>query len=132
MSHFSRLATKFVDPPALLAALADLGYPAGVVEVHQQPQRLANVYDRRNPQSAHIILRQRVTDGYADTGFLRQADGCYAAIVDLSHPSTNQAWLNRLTQRYAYHVAVTQAAAQGFSLIQTEDENGELRLTFMR
>ena len=132
MSHFSKLATRFVDQAALLAALDDVGYPAHKVEIHARPQPLVNRWDSR-PQSAKIILRKEWTLGYADTGFLLQPDGSYAAIVDFSHHRTDEAWLQKITRRYAYHVAVKEAALQGFSLIQTtEDANGELVLTFTR
>ena len=43
------------------------------------------------------------------------------------------AWLGKLTQRYAYHVAMDQLGEQGFSLADEEqDEQGVIHLTLRR
>jgi len=134
MSHYSKVTTRLVDEAALLKALADLGFAA--VEVHERPLGLRGYKGDLRKDTAHVIIRRRFIGPYSnDIGFLRQADGSYAAIIsefDEVEKGYDQAWLNRLSQRYAYHVAVTQLTAQGFSLIEEQDENGELVLTLTR
>jgi hypothetical protein len=133
MSHYSKVTTRLIDEAALLKALADLGFAA--VEVHERPLGLRGYKGDLREDTAHVIIRRRYISPYSnDIGFLRQADGSFAAIISEfdADGGYDQAWLDRLGQRYAYHVAVTQLTAQGFSLIEEQDENGELVLTLTR
>lgn len=135
MSHYSKVKTKLVDQAALLKALADLGFEAHKVEVHERPQALRGYKGDLRPEAAHVILRRRfVGSGSNDIGFVRQDDGAFTAIISEYDQGRhyNQAWLDHLSQRYAYHVAVEQLTVQGFSLIEERDENGELVLTLTR
>lgn len=67
----------------LLAALAELGWGAGKVEVHAEPQTLMDWHGEKRPQKANIIIRRRNTGQGAsnDIGFLKNADGTYSPIV---------------------------------------------------
>ena len=134
MSHYAKIKTKLVDQAALLKALADLGF--GEVEVHERPLALRGYKGDLREDTAHVIIRRRfIGSSSNDIGFLRQSDGTYAAIIsefDQDAAGYDQTWLDQLSQRYAYHVAVTQLTAQGFSLIEEQDENGEIVLTMTR
>lgn len=134
MSHYTTVKTKLVDQAALVKALADVGYAE--LEVYAEPEGLRGYRGDLRADRAHIIIRRRFISSLSnDVGFLRQADGSFTAIIsefDAQSRGFNQAWLNKLHQRYAYHVAVDQLTSQGFSLIEERDENGEIVLTLTR
>ena len=67
----------------LLAALAELGWKDGAVEVHQTPQTLMDWHGQSRPQKANIIIRRRNTGLGAsnDVGFIKNADGTFSPIV---------------------------------------------------
>ncbi|NET49561.1 MAG: DUF1257 domain-containing protein, partial [Merismopedia sp. SIO2A8] len=48
-------------------------------------------------------------------------------------PLTVQGFLNRVTQRYAYHTVVNETTKQGFQIAQEQKaENGAIRLVLQR
>ena len=54
-------------------------------------------------------------------------------ISDLDRPRYNEQWLQKLSQRYAYHVAKEQLLEQGFHLVEeTVEANKTIRLTLRR
>jgi len=67
----------------LLAALAELGWSQGKVEVHAEPQTLLDWHGKERKEKANIIIRKRNTGQGAsnDIGFIRNADGTYSPIV---------------------------------------------------
>ena len=136
MSHFTQLRTRLMDQAALLLALNDLGFSSEKVLVPEQAKPLYGYRGDRREQTAEIIIRRKhISDSSNDIGFKRQPDGSFSAIIseyDADDLGYNQAWLNKLQQRYTYHATIQHLATQGFSLIQTEDANGELTLTLMR
>lgn len=134
MSHYTTVKTRLVDQGALVKALADLGFSD--LEIYDRPQGLRGYHGDLRADTAHVIIRRRFV-GYNsnDIGFRRQADGSFTAIIsefDAEHHSYTQVWLDKLQQRYAYHVAVEQLTSQGFSLIEERQENGEIVLTLAR
>ena len=133
MSHFTTIQTQFTNPEALLKALDDTGYKQ--VELHQEAQPLYGYQGDKRPQTAEIIIRrQYVGRASNDLGFKRQEDGTYRAIIsDYDRSRHNQEWLNRLNQRYAYHVATAKLEEQGFALIAEEkQEDGRIHLVARR
>jgi hypothetical protein len=133
MSHFTTVKTRLHDAQALVAALTDLGFKH--VEVHEQPQHLFGFLGDRRQQTAEIIIRKRHV-GWAsnDLGFKRGADGMFAAIISgYDRAKYNARWLEKLTQRYGYHVACRKLTEQGFDLVREENQaDGRIHLVLRR
>src|SRR5262245_16439249 len=103
MSHFTHLQTRIVEVDALRKALADVGFEE--VEVHDEAQHLYGFQGDQRADTAEVIIRRRHV-GYAsnDIGFKRQPDGTFTAIISgYDRSKYSAAWLEKLTQRYAYH-----------------------------
>jgi hypothetical protein len=133
MSHFTTLKTQMVDEQALTCALADLGFRQ--VEVHQQAQPLHGYWGTTASATAEVIIRRRVNpQARYDIGFKRRPDGTFEAlIVDEDRARYNQQWLDRLTQRYAYHVTRAKLEEQGFTLATEETrQDGQIHLVLRR
>jgi len=130
MSHFTRVKTKIKNKSALLAALADMGYTANKVELHDTPQNLYGYQGDKREQTAEIILRRRYVGGSSnDIGFKLQEDGTYEAIIsDYDSSRHNETWRDKLSQRYAYHNIKEELSSQGFSIESESEEKGELLL----
>jgi len=122
MSHYSTIATRLQSTPHLVRALADLGFSH--VEVHADAHPLRGWLGDVRPERAHVIVR-RVHVGMAsnDLGFVRDDNGGLRALISEFDQRTYDAgWLARLTQRYAYHVALDQLRDQGFDVVAEETE----------
>jgi hypothetical protein len=117
MSHFTTIRTQIVEKEYLKKALQDLGhaYQEGAVQV--------NGY-QGNKTTAELKIGTR--DRNYDIGF-RKAGGTYELIADWwGIKDINQnTFVQQLTQRYAYHAAITKLEEQGFSLVSEEQEAGE-------
>lgn len=132
MSHFTTVETRISDLACLTRALDDLGLryeKAGA-------QQLATVRGwRGSTQQAELSIR--LTDHY-DVGVRRNADGTYAMSADwwAIEEETGQkaeALQQRITQRYAYRVAVSEAERQGFTIDEEAvDADGTIRLSVSR
>jgi Protein of unknown function (DUF1257) len=125
MSHFTQLRTQITDVDALVRALADVGF--NVVEVHETASPLYGFGGDVRPQTAEVVIRRNYIGwGSNDIGFKRLADGTFVAIIsEYDRHKYSQQWLDRLTQRYAYRVALAKLTEQGFDLIAEEVREGE-------
>lgn len=130
MSHFSKVKTQVVEQTYLIAALQSLGFEPVVAE----PGKTLNVQGYGGRQAQAEV---KIASGYGhyEIGFVRAADG-YEAVADWSvlgyAMSTSQAqFLADLHQRYAYHATLVQLQAQGFTLLEEQNEDGELVLTMI-
>ncbi len=125
MSHFSQIKTQIRDLSSLQAALTDLG-----VSWKAGPQPVRGYQGQT--QTAEIVIEQE--NGY-DIGF-SQKDEAYELIADLQYwqqPLTVQGFLNRVTQRYAYHTVMQETTNQGFQLAeQQQNQDGSIRLVLQR
>jgi len=133
MSHFTTLHTRLTDQDALVAALRDVGYPD--VEVHDDAQPLCGYRGDLRRDRAHVIVRRRhIGSASNDIGFVRQPDGRFGAVIsDYDRARHGQAWVERLTARHAYHVTATTLAAQGFDMVEEQqDHDGTIRLLLRR
>lgn len=125
MSHFSQIKTQIRSLPALQAALTDLGLPW-----HSGSQEVRGF--RGQTQTAQVVVPQE--NGY-DIGF-RWNGTEYELVADLEF--WQQAWsvdrfLNKVTQRYAYHAVLQSATEQGFQLQTTEQQaDGSVKLVLQR
>lgn len=127
MSHFSQIKTKIRNLPALQAALTDVGadWKAG-------PQSVRGYQGQT--ETAELVIEQ--DNGY-DLGFKRNADtGDYELVADMQYwqqPLSVDGFLNKVTQRYAYHTVLGETSRQGFQVAeQKTSADGSIRLVLQR
>lgn len=133
MSHFTQIQTQFVDQEALQKALADLGFPS--IEIHEPAQPLVGFAGDLRPERAELIIRRQFISPLSnDLGFKRGEDGVFQAIIsEYDRQTFTPEWLTRLAQRYAYHLAVSKLARQGFQLVEeTQAADGQIHLVLRR
>ncbi|NJL20754.1 MAG: DUF1257 domain-containing protein [Leptolyngbyaceae cyanobacterium SM1_3_5] len=125
MSHFSQIKTQIKDLTSLESALTDLG-----VEWKAGPQPVRGY--RGQTRQAEVSIEQ--DNGY-DIGFSWNGRE-YELVADLQYwqqPLTVEGFLNRVTQRYAYHTVVKETEKQGFQLTeQKQNQDGSIRLVLQR
>jgi len=125
MSHFSQIKTQIRDLTSLQAALTDL-------EVDWKPGPQAVRGYRGQTSQAEVAIEQ--SNGY-DIGFSWNGQE-YELIADLQYwqqPLSVQGFLNRVTQRYAYHTIVNETERQGFQVAeQQKQQDGSIRLVLQR
>lgn len=133
MSHFTVVNTQIVSQEHLVKALQDMGFHA--VESHELAMPLEGwLGDSREQQAEVIVRKQYVGHASNDIGFARQPDGTFIAYIsEYDRSRYNHAWLKKLTQRYAYHVAMDKLQEQDFTLVEEEvEEDNSIRLTLRR
>lgn len=125
MSHFSQIKTQIRSLPALQSALSDLG-----IDWKAGPQTVQGYQGQT--RSAELAIAQ--ANG-TDIGFSWNGQE-YELVADLDF--WQQAWsverfLNKVTQRYAYHTVVDTASQQGFQIAeQQQNSDGSIRLVVQR
>jgi hypothetical protein len=133
MSHFTTLKTQIADAKALCLALADLGFAD--VEAHDTARHLNGFQGDSREQTAEVIVRRKHLGWLSnDIGFKRNAAGTFDAVIsEYDRGKYSQAWLDRLSQRYAYHVTKTKLEEQGFALVSEEQQkDGKIHLVLRR
>ena len=125
MSHFTVLNTQIIETDALVKALTEMNFKN--VEVHETAQHLHGYQGDVRQQTAEVIIRrQYIGRASNDIGFKRNKNGAFnATISDYDRRKYSQQWLNRLTQRYAYHVIKAKTEEQGFTLLTEETQQDE-------
>jgi hypothetical protein len=125
MSHFSQIKTQIRDLPALQSALTDLG-----ISWQSGPQPVRGY--RGQTVNAEIVIQQ--DNGY-DVGFSRNQEQ-YELVADLQYwqqPLSVEGFIQRVTQRYAYHTVLQETERQGFQLSeQQQEQDGSIRLVLQR
>lgn len=126
MSHFTTVKTKIKSLVHLIAALEDLGLEYTQAEEGQ----LVRVRGYRgNEEMSEVSIR--INEKY-DIGVRKTATGEYELVADwseLEEMIDTESFVDKLTQRYAYHTVMEQIKSQGFSLDQTETEaDGSIRI----
>jgi hypothetical protein len=125
MSHFSNIKTEIRNLDSLKSALVDLGvdWKAGPATVRGYQGQTHN---------AEVVIEQ---ENDYDIGF-RWNGHEYELVADLQYwqqPWSVQGFINRVSQRYAYHTVVNEATKQGFQVAeQTNNEDGSVRLVVQR
>jgi hypothetical protein len=125
MSHFSQIKTQLRHLPALQSALTDLG-----INWKPGPEQVAGY--RGQTHTAELVIDQ--DNGYG-VGFSWNGNE-YELVADLDF--WKQAWsvdrfLNKVTQRYAYHTVVNTTAQQGFQVAEQQQKaDGTIRLVVQR
>jgi hypothetical protein len=126
MSHFSNIKTKIRNLNSLTAALSDLG-----IEWKDGDNTPVRGY-QGDTRTAQAIVEQE--NGY-DIGFCFNGEE-YELVTDLQF--WQQAWsvdrfINKVSQRYAYHTVMEQATKQGFQVAEEKNQqDGSIRLVVQR
>jgi hypothetical protein len=125
MSHFSQIKTQIRDLSSLQSALTDLAID------WKADSRPVRGYRGQTRQAALVIEQE---NGY-DIGFSWSGQE-YELVADLQYwqqPWSVEGFLNRVTQRYAYHTVVKETARQGFQVAeQKQQQDGSIRLVLQR
>jgi hypothetical protein len=121
MSHFTRIRTELRDIETVGRALEDMGYQVEEGQVrgfmHQRAQ-------------ADIVVRM---DGGYDIGFQQTGDAVTLVADFWGLRIDREAFLEQVTQRYAYVTVLDQAQEQGFQVVTQEtQQDGSLRLVVQR
>lgn len=125
MSHFSQIKTQIRNLSSLQAALSDLG-----IDWKAGPQQVRGYQGQTH--TAEVAIEQ--ANGY-DIGFSWNGSE-YELVADLqfwgqSVPVTP--FLNRITQRYAYHTVLNETTQKGFQVAeQQQNADGSIRLVLQR
>jgi hypothetical protein len=125
MSHFSNIKTQIRNLASLQSALTDLG-----VDWKHGPSSVRGYQGQTH--TAEVVIAQ---ENDYDIGFSWNGKE-YELVADLQY--WQQAWsvdgfLNRVTQRYAYHTVRNEASKQGFEVAeQHKNQDGSIRLVMQR
>ena len=111
MSAFITLALPLSDQECLLAALAELGFGANRVEVHDSPVHLTGYQGDQRVQRGHIVIRrQHVGEAANDIGFERSPTGFRAHVSDWDQThGYGPEWIRRLQASYCKQDKLKQA-----------------------
>ncbi len=121
MSKFVKIRTELRDLRLIQRALDDVkvGYKTGGTFSHS--------FSGRNEQAALLVNAPGANFG------LREVDGRFEVMADDMQTPRIKALLEQVTQRYAYHKVLADAALAGFDLV--EESTGAdkvIRLTVRR
>ncbi|MBY0549276.1 MAG: DUF1257 domain-containing protein [Candidatus Obscuribacterales bacterium] len=132
VSHYTKIKTSISDAAFLVKALNDLGFAH--VDRHETAQNLYGYQNDRRTQTAEVIIRKQYVGAASnDIGFSREADGSLSAIIsEFDQLKYGAAWLNQVTQRYAYHAVINKLAEQGFSIESEHAEKGQIKISLSR
>ena len=127
MSHFSQIKTKLRNLSSLESALTDIG-----ADWKSGPQPVRGY--RGQTHTADLVIEQE--NGY-DVGFsLNPETREYELVADLQYwlqPWSVDGFLNRISQRYAYHTVLNETGRQGFQIAeQQNNDDGSIRLVLQR
>ncbi len=123
MSHFTRVRTQLRNTETVKQALEDLGF---TVRPDTSTVRGYNGQEVR----ADLVVD---TGSSFDLGFVREGDNLTLVADFWGLRLDRQAFLNRLTQRYAYLTILEQAQSQGWQAMTEETQpDGSIRLVMQR
>jgi len=125
MSHFTTIKTQIVNKIYLKKALDDLQmhYQEGNVEIRGY-----------GGQKTRVEIRVPTSNPQYDLGFRKQKE-TYELVADWwgIKDINQQEFVQRLSQRYAYHVAKEQLEQQDFTVVEEEVlEDQTIHLTVRR
>ncbi|MFH1118165.1 MAG: DUF1257 domain-containing protein [Pseudomonadota bacterium] len=125
MSHFTTLKTHIVSKDYLKQALEDLdiAFEEGPLEI-------------RGYQGIHTLVEIKIPTGNPgyDLGFRKSGD-TYELVADWYgiEEIEQHEFLGRITQRYAYRVAMEQLVQQDFTVVEEEIQaDNTIRITVRR
>jgi len=125
MSHFSNIKTQIRNLNSLKAALTDIG-----INWKSGPETVRGYQGQT--RNAEVVIEQ--DNGY-DIGFSSNGKE-YELVADLQYwqqPLSVDGFLNKVTQRYAYHSVLSETAKQGFQVAEQQNKaDGSIRLVVQR
>lgn len=126
MSHFTTVKTKIKSLTNLIAALQEME----VDFVQAEAGQMVKVRGYRgNEELADLCIQ---IDETYDIGVRKTHAGEYELVADwseLEDRMDTEAFMEKLTQRYAYHTVIEQIKSQGYNLDeQTQEEDGTIRM----
>ena len=125
MSHFTSIKTRMTEKVHLLKALEDLG--------HSPQDGLVEIRGYMGNRTA-VEIKIATENPEYDIGF-RKVGGAYQCVADWYglREFNQQKFIEKLTQRYAYHAARAKLEAQGFTLASEQvHEDGRIHLVLRR
>ncbi len=125
MSHFTRIRTRLKEKAFIIAALQQMGY-----KVTDHPCEVRGF----GRQKVQVEFKFRPSLTSYEIGFQNTPNG-YEIVTDWFgvRGIKQQAFVQRLTQLYAYQATVSQLAEQGFTLAEERvDEAGRIHLSLRR
>lgn len=126
MSHFSRIRTQMAEKQYIIQALEDLGYP-----YEDKGDATVNGWQGRTTNAEITVA---TPDKHYNIGFVKNGE-TYELVADwyeMRNFNRND-FVNKLTQRYAYHTTRAKLEEQGFSLVNEESEkDGRIHLVVRR
>lgn len=125
MSHFTELKTKIVSRKLLKAALEQLNIE------HEEGDLEIKGY---NGIRTKVEIRVPTSDPEYQLGFRKSGD-FYELVADWYgvNDYKEREFINMLTQKYAYLVALSKLEEQGFTLVEeTREMNNTIHLTVRR
>lgn len=122
MSHFTRVRTQLRDMDTVRRALEDLGF-----EVEDGTAVRGYMGQR---EQADLVVQ---TGSDYNLGFRREGQNILLVADFWGLRMDREAFLNRVTQRYAYLTVLEQAGTQGWQSVEEEvQEDGSIRLVMQR
>ena len=123
MSHFSRVRTRIVDLLYLKRALSDMN-----LEFEEGRSKIRGFLGRKMT----VDLRVRTPEGY-DIGFVKTGD-TYEVVADwdMVRSFSQEAFVNEVMRRYAYHVVKDQLEGQDFRIVEERRQGEAVSLTLRR
>ncbi len=125
MSHFTTMKTELVRKELIVKALLDLG--------HQVVEGPGHIRDWSGEQT-DVELRVPTQNPEYDLGFCMEGQ-TYVLVGDWYgiHEIQQDAFLAKIKQRYAYHVAIDRLTKQGFEIVTEEkDADNNIQMIFQR
>ena len=125
MSHFTKIKTKLVNKEHLVQALRDLGF--------QPEEGQVEIRGYSGIKTKVDVMAPTSNPGY-DIGF-KKADKTFELVADWYgiNDIDSEKFLNQVQQRYAYHAVTSRMAAQGFEVVEEENEEDKtIHLTVRR
>lgn len=125
MSHFTTIRTQLVEARHLEMALVDLGHT-----VEHGPVTVNGFMGNTTQAELKIGTADRNYDiGFRRTGNTYELVADWWGIRDIHQGN----FVRQLTQRYAYHAAQEALLAEGFSLVEEEQQqDGTLHMVLRR
>nr|YP_010338285.1 hypothetical protein MW410_pgp145 [Bangia atropurpurea]UNJ18235.1 hypothetical protein [Bangia atropurpurea] len=125
MSHFTKIQTTIQDLNLLKRALTDLGL---IWDTNSSNVKVGE----NNQQKIDIIIKQ---DNFSHIGFVWN-NNKYHLVADLqlwSQPWSLEVFLDKLSQKYAYHSIIDETKKQGFEKAeQISQRDGSIKLVVQR
>ena len=132
MSEYMVCETEMSDMEVIMETLAELGFPAGKVVVHDRAVALEGYGGDQRAQKAHVVIkRAHVGSASNDIGFEKQANGSYKAWVsayDQRRGLGREIMSGRMKRLYTKNATMRVAKRQGWKVQSCEEEDGKIRM----